>query len=320
MSKYTFTFKKGDIFVEFTTDDKIIVARQFPKWVEAADAYKRQHSVSGDEKKNPAPVDRSLEAQKLRSSEVVEASESDKANEMEQGTEDAKMQKCKDAELSDAQDLSYSEEQSEKEETVNREQETEDAEMQGCKDTEFSEIPSHFEAPFNPSTEESQPSEQPIAEIVDEIAENATEVFDKASSLLKTINTIQNPEPEIIQEPEVVDFDKVLEEKIENPTFEPSRTTDEKFLEIFNSKNPQDKLQKFVITAYYLLEFEKMERFSIKQINAKLMQNVSELVDHTILQEAFDKHLVEVVPDLTGMAEIGEYKLTNTGEAFFTGM
>ena len=39
MSRYTFTFKKDDIFVEFTTEDKEVVERQFQIWVLNADEY-----------------------------------------------------------------------------------------------------------------------------------------------------------------------------------------------------------------------------------------------------------------------------------------
>lgn len=271
MPKYTFTFKKGNIFVEFTTDDKIIVAKQFPKWVEAADEYKRQHPTQAAEKKNPTPV--------------VEETGNRK-----QKTEDVKTQRSKEAEqiesLSTSQHLN----------------------------------PSTPSQPFN---QEEEPAtirsliEEPIAEIVDEISEHATEVFDKASTLLKTINSIQNPEPETVKEPETVNFEKVLEKSIENPTFEPNKRTDEKFLELVNSKNPQSKFQRFIIAAYYLLEYEKMERFSLKQINAKLMQNLSEIIDHTVLQEAFNRGFVEFVPDLTGLAEIAEYRLTDAGEEYF---
>ena len=44
MSQYTFTFKKDDIFVEFTTTDKEIVEQQFQIWVADADDYARGHN------------------------------------------------------------------------------------------------------------------------------------------------------------------------------------------------------------------------------------------------------------------------------------
>ncbi len=47
------------------------------------------------------------------------------------------------------------------------------------------------------------------------------------------------------------------------------------------------------------------------------MQNLSEVIDHTTLQEAINQNFIEIVPDLTGTSEIGEYRLTVAGEDFF---
>ena len=165
------------------------------------------------------------------------------------------------------------------------------------------------------------PAQEPVNEVVSEVTTHAPEsdnaqVFDTASDLLKTINTIQNPQENVPVE-EVVDFEKVLVESIENPTFEPNQTKDEKFLEVVASKNTSDRFHYLIITAYYLLEYEKMQRFSLKQINAKLMNNLSRVVDHTILREAINQEFVEVVPDLTGSSEAAEYRLTAKGEDFY---
>lgn len=160
------------------------------------------------------------------------------------------------------------------------------------------------------------------------------ETFDKASTLLKTINSIQGVVKEDSIEPELKpeethsevtaetssdapDFEAVLEQTIVNPTFEPTKPRDQVFLNLVKSKNTTDKFHYLMITAYYLSEFEKADRFSLKQINAKLMQNLSEVIDHTTLQEAINQNFVELVPDLTGTSEIGEYRLTVAGEDFF---
>ena len=227
MSKYTFTFRKDDIIVEFVTTDKIVVENQFQIWVDCASDYTCTHP-SKPKKVTPPP-------------------------------------------------------------------------------------------PSQPVFSEPIKAEEPPQQHKEEVKQEAekTEVFDKASSLLKTINSIQNPseEEKIILEP--VGFEAVLEKSIENPTFEPTRVKDQVFLNLIHSKNTIDKFHYLVITAYYLSEFEKMERFSLKQINAKLMQNLSEVIDHTTLQEAISQNLIELVPDLTGASEVGEYRLTHTGEDFF---
>lgn len=228
MSKYTFTFKKDDVFVEFVTTDKTVVERQFQIWVDCASDYVR---LKPSKPKN-------IETKTV----VTEKSK------VEQQQQQVKQEKVKDEEV-----------------------------------------------------------------------EN-NEVFNKASNLLKTINSIQTPsveEEKTEKTSEIFDFESVLEKSIENPTFEPIKTKDQVFLNLINSKNTMDKFHYLVITAYYLSEFEKLERFSLKQINAKLMQNLSQVIDHTTLQEAIDQNLIELVPDLTGASEVGEYRLTHAGEDFF---
>src|SRR5574344_2170744 len=51
MSSYTFTFKKDDISVEFTTTNKDVVAEQFRIWVEDAEEYTKTHQPKNEEKK-----------------------------------------------------------------------------------------------------------------------------------------------------------------------------------------------------------------------------------------------------------------------------
>lgn len=246
MSTYTFTFKKDNIFVEFSTTDKETVEKQFQIWVADADEYAKQ----GKERRQ----------------------EGKKAG----GQEDN---------LSNVQTPDHS--------------------------TKIEAVAEEFKV--TPEKEQPQP-----------------EVLDKASTLLKTINTIQetgNREqeteyvgqalPDKTESTIPVNFEDVLEQNIENPTFEPTKTQDKLFLNLVNSKNTTDKFHYLIITAYYLSEFEKQQRFSLKQINAKLMQNLSEVIDHSTLQEAINQNFIEVVPDLTGMSDVAEYKLTLSGEEFF---
>lgn len=243
MPRYTFTFKKDDVFVEFTTTDKDVVENQFQIWVANADDYVRN------------------------------------------------LQKpAKTAGITPPQPK----------EEIKKEIETSD-----------------------PATEEKPVEEAPSVE-------KQPEVIDKASNLLRTINTIQgvgvnnevNPEvSEVVSVEEklaeATNFEEILEKSIETPTFEPEKSQDQVFLNLIKSKNTKDKFHYLIITAYYLSEFEKMERFSLKQINAKLMQNLSEVIDHLTLQEAINQNFIELVPDLTGVSEVGEYRLTPAGEDFF---
>lgn len=47
------------------------------------------------------------------------------------------------------------------------------------------------------------------------------------------------------------------------------------------------------------------------------MQNLSAVIDHVTLQEAINQNFIELIPDLTGVSEVGEYRLTPKGEDFF---
>jgi len=244
MSKYSFTFKKDNIFVEFMTEDKDVVEKQFQIWVADADDYARKHpkTIKADvAPKNAVPE---TPAQPVQ---PIQATPAEAVNPVEKA-------------------------------------------------------PSIDEAPKNDP---------------EVLAENTEKVFDKASTLLKTINNIQNAEVEKIKPTETVNFEDVLEKTIDNPTFEPTKTRDKVFLNLVNSKNTTDKFHYLIITSYYLSEFEKKERFSLKQINAKLMQNLSEVIDHSMLQNAINQGFIELIPDLTGISEVGEYRLTRAGEEFF---
>ena len=253
MSKYSFTFKKDNIFVDFTTSDKEAVERQFKIWVTEATEYAKTH---------PSKPSKKIEAKAAVSAKNTETP----------------------ADSSTTSPLSAAAE------------------------------------PETMTQKKSKTESEPIDK---EAKEEQTEVFEKASSLLKTINSIQNEENAEVEteatetKEKTEDFESVLEKTIENPTFEPVKTNDPVFLNLVNSKNTTDKFHYLMITAFYLTEFEKMDRFSLKQINSKLMQNLSEVIDHSTLQEAINQNFIELVPDLTGIAEVGEYRLTHLGEDFF---
>lgn len=248
MPQYTFTFKKDDIFVEFTTTDKETVERQFQVWVASADEYAKQG-----------------------------AGKSEKGNKIKVSSEEL---------------------------AVNND----------------------FVAPQQDLTNQSSQNSTPQSSLLTPHSSvEKPEIIDKASTLLKTINTIQETENREQEAEGLIspkenpnaEFDKVLAQSIENPSFEPSKTQDKLFLNLVNSKHTKDKFHYLIITAYYLSEFEKLQRFSLKQINSKMMQNLSEVIDHSTLQEAINQGFIDIVPDLTGISDVAEYKLTLAGEEFF---
>lgn len=318
MSKYAFTFKKDDMFVEFVTSDKDVVERQFQIWVSDADDYvhgrlKKNYNIATPFKAEsfaqptPQPIEEELKADPF-----VENHEPVAEPVLEQ---EITVEETPDLAQETVQEIQQVQVQEESmpqtEQPVEQIQESSAAiapsveKIVSVNEAEVTDFV-QFEINKQEAMQEAEAEQQQQSE--------APEVFDQASTLLKTINTIQNPP---LEETPTVDFEAVLDKSIENPTFEPARAKDPVFLNLLQSKKTDDKFNFLIITAYYLSEFEKMERFSLKQINAKLMQNVSVVIEHPILQDAINKNLLEVIPDLTGVAEVAEYRLTRVGEEFF---
>ena len=74
------------------------------------------------------------------------------------------------------------------------------------------------------------------------------------------------------------------------------------------------KIDYLLMTAYYFTQYEQKPRFTLKQINAKLMQNIAIILDHSVVQEAINREYLECLPDLTGVVGASEYRLTAYGE------
>lgn len=115
-------------------------------------------------------------------------------------------------------------------------------------------------------------------------------------------------------------FDNILENTIKNPqtelSFKPNPTIkkDSSFLNYINNQKIEKKIDYLLLTAYYFAQFEQMPRFTLKQLNSKLMQNIAVIIDHSVLQEAINRDYIECLPDLTGLIGASEYRLTAYGE------
>ncbi|MBO5737804.1 hypothetical protein J6R97_00510 [bacterium] len=115
-------------------------------------------------------------------------------------------------------------------------------------------------------------------------------------------------------------FDNILENSLNNPKSEltfkssPSIKKDNAFLNYINSRKIERKIDYLLLTAYYFTQYEQKPRFTLKQLNAKLMQNIAVILDHGILQEAINRDYIECLPDLTGLVGASEYRLTAYGE------
>ena len=124
-----------------------------------------------------------------------------------------------------------------------------------------------------------------------------------------------------IQKPEVLPaFDSILEHSMKTPQDEmnfkvtPTIKKDSAFLNYIASRNIEKKIDYLLNAAYYLSQYEQKPRFTLKQLNSKLMQNLAIIIDHSVLQEAINRNYIECLPDLTGLVGASEYRLTSYGE------
>jgi hypothetical protein len=115
-------------------------------------------------------------------------------------------------------------------------------------------------------------------------------------------------------------FDNILENSLNNPQTEltfrtsPSIHKDTAFINYMGSRKIERKIDYLLLTAYYFTQYEQKPRFTLKQLNAKLMQNLAVILDHSVLQEAINRDYIECLPDLTGLVGSSEYRLTAYGE------
>lgn len=116
-----------------------------------------------------------------------------------------------------------------------------------------------------------------------------------------------------------VNFEQTLADSIENPKTEviEKKEITSDFQEYLDSYNPQNDIDKLIIAGLYTLNVENKERFTIKQLNSKLVPTTGAPIDHGTIDEAIKQNLVKIVPDLTGTNEFTEYTLTENGENYF---
>ena len=127
--------------------------------------------------------------------------------------------------------------------------------------------------------------------------------------------TIETEDPEVQSV-----FDKILDKSMQDPQSDlafkpnPSIKKDNAFLNYISGKKVERKIDYLLMTAYYFTQYEQKPRFTLKQLNAKLMQNIAIILDHSVIQEAINRDYIECLPDLTGVVGASEYRLTAYGE------
>ena len=125
--------------------------------------------------------------------------------------------------------------------------------------------------------------------------------------------TTDNPEVQNV-------FDSILDKSMQAPQSElsfkpnPSIKKDNAFLNYISGRKVERKIDYLLMTAYYFTQYEQKPRFTLKQLNAKLMQNIAIILDHSVVQEAINRDYIECLPDLTGVVGASEYRLTAYGE------
>lgn len=163
-------------------------------------------------------------------------------------------------------------------------------------------------------------SEAPIEKQKPESDEKVNAPIKDELDIFYTPHETEMPAPaeEPVQETTV--FDTILNDSIKNPQTElsfkpnPSIKKDNTYINFMGDKKIDKKIDYLLLTAYYLSQFEQKPRYTLKQLNSKLMQNLAVIIDHSVLQEAINRDYIECLPDLTGLVGASEYRLTAYGE------
>lgn len=292
MPKYTFTFKKDDVFLEYITTDKESMERQFQIWVTCASVWAY----------NQEKIEKGLMSAPLPKAETPVVKE-----EIEEKVKEEKIDSVEEPEIrEEATELIIE----------NPEQSEIDRESQRI----IQEYKAEMEAEARKKETEAKKEEfkQDVEKVVakeEAVKEELSGLYDKPA----TINDIQLTQPEEGSQSldNNVDFDAFLQKSMSNPTTNVKEKQDDRFLKVIKVKNITEKLDYLIVTAYYLSEFERLDRFTLRLVNAKLMENMHEVVDNSVLQEAIDKGLVECLPNYTNIPSAMEYRLTEAGEEAF---
>ncbi|MBS6552595.1 MAG: hypothetical protein KH321_01490 [Clostridium sp.] len=171
-----------------------------------------------------------------------------------------------------------------------------------------------------------EPPHQPPAQTQEQQHDNAKEPVQRSGFIdvknLSSINDLTTPVFDSAQKANIVEevnFERALEESMQNPKTEVVEKVDmiSDFEGYLHSYNPQNSIDNLVVTALYILNIENKERFTIKQLNAKLVPLTGKPVDHSVIEDAMNQNLIRIVPDLTGTSEYTEYTLTDEGEGYF---
>ena len=252
MPKYTFTFKKDDVFLEYITTDKESMERQFQIWVTCASVWAY----------NQEKIEKGLMSAPLPKAETPVVKE-----EIEEKVKEEKIDSVEEPEIrEEATELIIE----------NPEQSEIDRESQRI----IQEYKAEMEAEARKKETEAKKEEfkRDVEKVVakeEAVKEELSGLYDKPA----TINDIQLTQPEEGSQSldNNIDFDAFLQKSMSNPTTNVKEKQDDRFLKVIKVKNITEKLDYLIVTAYYLSEFERLDRFTLRLVNAKLMENMPQL-------------------------------------------
>jgi len=314
MSKYSFNIKKGNYQIEMISTDILFAQRQVDKLFEKLFKVKGKMRVvlppiepETNKKQETAaeePKEEIIDKEPLESAKIAEAIKTleDLPIQEELFFEEAESEVI----ISDTKEETADSAEKYLEELITNQDELEISEnIEISEDIEFVEdIEEETELP-----EETIRPKDLVSEEDKEIALILEEKIKKSLPPRETpVIEIEEPEEEIVSyRREPLPIEPEEEETIINL---------ETFQDIVKYKRPKTKLDYLMWAAYFLQNKEDIYKFSLKQINSKVMPFLGALIDHSVLHEAVSKGFIEVLPDYKGTAEVTEYKLTSEGEDY----
>lgn len=209
---------------------------------------------------------------------------------------------------------------------------------------------------FEPPAAEVQESEEAIEEVFEEITENVVEPepeielpqpkVEITEPVVLNVTEEEPVQPSMLDEQEVEPaptqfelenedkFQKILKEKFSSlnlgdklgkskDVVENAVKKEEGFKsfdDLIKVKKPKSMLDYLIATSYFLKNHDLLDRYSLKQINAKAVLYTKKPIDHSVIQDAVSKNFIEVVPDYTGMADVTEYVITAEGEVYLNSL
>jgi len=294
MSYYTFVFKKDDLEIQLTSTDKSEIEKQMQIWFNCVSVYAKSKGAGVGVNKEEKPV----QAMPVEKPIIPEPIKEEKPIPQVPFVPPVMPESIMDKKTVPQVPLAMPEPV--KEEVPEQAKEPEP----------FKDFSTEVSEPKSEEIKEEVKAEELVQKEV--VEEQAVEVKSKGGDEV-TINNMNIPKA-----PKT--FTEILEQKIEEGTYEPKFRHDEPFIDFVsrvNLENSEIRYGLLLKAAYYLTRYENYERVTLKDVNAKLMQNFSIIVDHSVVEKAISDNLLEVVPDLTGMADAAEYRLTEAGERIF---